>query len=168
MQNLAPSLAPMGGDQPVHQQKADTVLSYRPYVVVLASVVAFSWVYFRYLHQVAWDDELPTSTVLLAALSFSFFVAYVVGRLILSVVRRMRVESTAFLNFNEPNDSLYDSLVQSLCPNPYYPCIVDAAPLPRAIAPNLIRDPPKTVYECLMQVRHGLQLQSLWKSLLQL
>ena len=137
-QNLVPS-GKISADKPVHEQRADMLLSVRHYVQ-LACSGSFSVVFHLItLPGTGWDDEMPRTAILGATLLLAGMVSYFVGKAVDSASRLLRSERTL--------PGLFGSCLGLICTVPCRPQTQISSPT----LTNAVREPPKTVYDCLHQ-----------------
>jgi acyl-CoA synthetase (AMP-forming)/AMP-acid ligase II/endonuclease/exonuclease/phosphatase family metal-dependent hydrolase len=140
-QNLVPSLSPMQGDKPVHQQRADALKSVRPYVQLMTSAGVSGICHFGALDRVEWDNELSQPIVFSMTLVIGGLVAYVVDRLVLRIVNLIK---------RDPGASNLLSVL-GMCAVPCQEPTPPRSRLGSTTQASTVREPPKTVYDCLLQ-----------------
>ena len=143
-QNLVPSLSPMEGDKPVHQQRADTIMSIRPYAQLVTCFGIGAICHFHVAHRISWHEELSRPVVASFTLLVSVLVSYVIDRLMLRIVNWIK---------RDPEDSALLNLLFGMCAVPCQEPTRQPSRLYNSgtTQASTVREPPKTVYDCLLQ-----------------
>lgn len=142
-QNLVPSLSPMQGDKPVHQQRADAIKSIRPYIQFVAFVGVSGICHLDTVQRISWVAHFPRPVVVSLTILISGLVAYVVDRLLLRVVNWIK---------RDPGGSPLLNIV-GMC------AVQCQEPIRRpgrmynsgSTQASTVREPPKTAFDCLLQ-----------------